>query len=237
MNYRIGVTAVSCLVLGGCGLFQTKDDAVDHGSVIRTTTKPDGSIERVENLSDQAAYYRAKSEIAGKPLFRMACPAEGCKFASLEVSSPNSAGDIAAPAPPPKVENAVVGVVRELKEGILGLAPIAAPVAIVQGMARYGTRIANRFGDSIDTIATNVSRPNQVTVTGSNSAASVNGPATSTGPNSGAQSGNTGRINSNDANQTNSHNPVTDARRDCRGGQGGQGGTTGEGGSAAGGTC
>lgn len=136
--------------------------------------------------SDYSYYAEAKAAAAAKPLFEMECPSEGCIVKALRVNNPNSAADaIAAPAPPPRVEHAVVGVMREAKEMLLGLAPSA--VGIVG--AKTVAKVFDSFGSTSVAIANKIQAPVVVTppanqtvnVTGNNSAGAIGGAATSTG--------------------------------------------------------
>jgi hypothetical protein len=196
---RFCAAAIAAIVLAGCNTLP--DQATDHGSVVKTTVKQDGAREVIENKSDYAAYASAKLELAGKPLFKLTCPPSGCVLASLEVSAPGTGGELAAPAPPPKVEHPFVGAVRETKELLLGLQPLA--IAATSG--HFVARVFDSFGRSSESIASRIQAPApSIVVNGNNSAAAAGGTASSTGANSGPQSGNSGRVNSNDANTTNS---------------------------------
>jgi hypothetical protein len=158
-------------VLSGC----TTPPAT-HGSIITTDG---GKI--TENRSDYANYTQAKLALAAKPLFELECPTEGCVLKALRVNNPNSGGDIAAPAAPPKIESAAVGVAREFKETLLGVTPLA--IAYTTG--KTVQRIFESANAANVSIASRIQapQPNQtINVTGSNSAAAFGGPATSTGP-------------------------------------------------------
>jgi hypothetical protein len=210
--------------LAGCS--SLPDQATEHGSVTRTVVKRDGSREVTENASDYAAYTKAKLELAGKPLFRLTCPTTGCVIASLEVSAPNSGGDLAAPAAPVKVEHAAVGIARELKETVLGLQPLAVATTV----GRTVTRVFDSFGRSNEMIAARIQAPQpNVIVNGNNSAASAGGTAASTGP-----------VATTTTNTTTTTTTTDSNNRTCSGGAAAPGGGTttgGAGGSSPGGTC
>jgi hypothetical protein len=159
------------LALTGCAT-----PPATHGSVITTDG---GGV--TENRSDYANYTQAKLALATKPLFEMECPTEGCVIKSLKVNNPNAGGDIAAPAAPPKVESAAVGVAREFKETLLGLTPLA--VAYTTG--KTVQRIFESSNATSVSLASRIQAPqaNQtINVTGSNSSAAFGGSASSVGP-------------------------------------------------------
>src|SRR4051794_40059528 len=64
MKYRLAVAVAAAAMLAGCNTLPK--EATDHGSVVKTTEKKDGAKETIENLSDYAAYTKAKAELAGK---------------------------------------------------------------------------------------------------------------------------------------------------------------------------
>jgi hypothetical protein len=103
---HIAVGIVS-FVMAGCS---TMPDAVDQGSVVKTTVKTDGSKDIIENLSDYAIYAKHAGE--KQPLFEMTCPANGCVLASLKVNSPDSGSKLAGP---PKSTSAIMA------EGFMGM--------------------------------------------------------------------------------------------------------------------
>jgi hypothetical protein len=147
-----------------------------HGSIITT----DGG-KVTENRSDYANYTQAKLALATKPLFEMECPAEGCVIKSLKVNNPNAGGDIAAPAAPPRIESAAVGVAREFKETLLGMTPLA--IAYTTG--KTVQRIFESSNAANVSLASRIQAPqaNQtINVTGSNSSAAFGGAASSVGP-------------------------------------------------------
>lgn len=113
MKYLILLFA---LLLGGCNAFAPKEDR-----------------------SDYAAYAAAITAARANPpkAFDLECPPAGCVFTRLTAYQTGGAhNDIAPPAPPPKPEHAAVGVIREVKETILGIAPFAMPVLLVNGMMK-----------------------------------------------------------------------------------------------------
>lgn len=170
-------------LLAGCA---TDPKPLDHGSVIQTTVKSDGSRTVVENRSDYGNYANTKLELARKNLFEMECPLDGCKFTRLTVANPSAGNDIAAPAPPPKIENSAVGVARELKELTLGLMP----AFMVHTAARTVSNIFSAFGGTTSDIAGKIQTPqaNVTTNTTNTNTASggsaIGGSATTTTPTS-----------------------------------------------------
>lgn len=177
------------VALAGCETIKP----AEHGSVIETTVKADGSKVIVENRSDYANYTNTKFELAKKPLFSMECPAEGCRFAKLEVANPNAGADIKEPAPPPKQESVAVGVAREIKE-TLG---ILAPVGMAATVGHTVNRIFASFGGTVTQMATTIQAP-QPNVTTTNVANTTN---TTTNTNSGNTS-NTANTNSGNTTST-----------------------------------
>lgn len=144
--YAIAILAAN--FLAGCATAP-----IEQGSIIQTKLA-DGST-RTENRSDFAAYAEAKRELASKPLFEMTCPSTGCVLASLKVNNPGAGSDLAAPAPPPKVESPLVGFMRELKETVGLLTPIG--MAGTVGHAVGGIFAA--FADSTEEIADKIQAP------------------------------------------------------------------------------
>lgn len=131
--------------------------------------------------TDYTEYAKAKLALAAKPLFELECPPEGCIVKALRVHNPHAGSDIAAPAAPPRVESAAVGVAREFKETLFGLTPFAIAYTT-------GNTVAKIFKESSQAnvaLASRIQAPqaNQtINVTGSNSAAAFGGAASSTGP-------------------------------------------------------
>lgn len=159
----------------GCKTLPT--EATEHGSI--TQTKPDGT--KVENKSDYAAYADAKLTLAKQPIISIACPPTGCVMKGLQVFAPGAGGDITAPVAPKPPENAIVGTMREIKEGVIGLAPFVLGAKVVSGFAG----IFDRFGGTTAEIASRTQAPqanNTVYVNGSNSSAAIGGSSTSRGP-------------------------------------------------------
>lgn len=173
----VAAIVVGLLALTGC---EHMPKAVEQGSV--TKTEKDGA--KIENLSDYAAYVKTKSELANKPLFEMVCPAAGCVISSLKVNNPNAAGDIAAPAPPPKQESAFVGVMREVKETVLGLQPLGIAAVVGRSVEKMADRQAaanEAIAGKIQAPAANVTTTNTSTV----NTANTNSGNTTTSTNSG----------------------------------------------------
>lgn len=145
--------------------------AVEHGSVIETTIKSDGSRVVVENRSDYANYANTKLELAKKNLFEMECPPQGCTFLKLAVANPNAGSDIKEPAAPPKVESAAVGVAREIKETI----GLAMPVAMAATVGHTVGKLFTAFGGSVESIAGKIQAPQaNVTTTNTSNVATTN---------------------------------------------------------------
>lgn len=171
-------------LLAGCA---SVPEGIEHGSVVQTVAK-DGT-RTTENRSDYAAYVVAKTQLAAAPLFKITCPTTGCNFASLEVANPHAASDIAAPAPPPKIESAAVGVMREFKEMLQS----AMPVAMAATVGHTTAKIFSAFGGSVENIAGKIQAPqaNVTTTTTSNATNNTNTNSGNTTTTSNTNSGNT----------------------------------------------
>ncbi len=176
---------ILCFLIALCAGCASTPDAIEHGSIVQTVAK-DGT-RTTENKSDYAAYVAIKAQLAAAPLFRVTCPVSGCQFASLEVANPHAATDIAAPAPPPKIESSAVGVAREFKEALLGLAPVAMAATVGNTVGK----IFSAFGGSVENIAGKIQAPqaNVTTTTTSNATTNTNSGNTTTTSNT--NSGNT----------------------------------------------
>jgi hypothetical protein len=196
---KLFLVCLLTLFFTGCA---SMPDAIEHGSIVQTVAK-DGT-RTTENRSDYSQYVATKAQLAAAPLFKLTCPASGCMIASLEVANPHAARDIAAPAPPPKIESAAVGVMREFKEALLGLAPIGMAATVGHTTAK----IFSAFGGSVESIAGKIQAPQaSVTTTTSNATTNTNSGNTSTTSNT--NSGNTISTTTTTTNPQTTPTPVT----------------------------
>lgn len=135
MNHVLKLLAAAfvALTLSACA---TTGSAPEEGtSVIKTVTRPDGSVEKVENLTDYAAYARQASSEA-KPLFEMSCPETGCIIKSLKVNAPSD-NKTAIAAPPKTVGMAIT-------EGFFSLGRDAIAIGVPWAM---GAKVLNKAFD------------------------------------------------------------------------------------------
>lgn len=170
---RVVIALAMLLTSAGCETFAPK--AVEQGSVIQTRQ---GDKVVTENRSDYATYVAAKQNPA--KLFEFKCPPSGCNFVEFVAYQTGGGGDI---PPPPKTEapqHPVVGFMREVKETLLGVAPI---VLGIQGFKYFSHSV-----DSVANIANNVANNSHpistVFVSGSGNSAAVGGSANSSNPTS-----------------------------------------------------
>lgn len=105
--------------LAGCNTLPS--EATAQGSLSRTITKKDGSVETTSNKSDYAAYLDKVGE--SKPIFEMSCPASGCVIASLKVNAPNSGGKVAPPSVPKSFATAFTDGLFGLGHDVLSQTP------------------------------------------------------------------------------------------------------------------
>lgn len=183
----LALAIVVALLIAGCQHFPTP---AEHGSVIQTAK--DGT--KTENLSDNAAYYKTKLELANKPLFEMTCPTNGCMVLSLKVNNPNAANDIAAPVPTPKQESAFVGVAREFKEALVALTPLGMAGIVghtVAKMADSASRTSEAMAGKIQAPAGNSTVTNTASGGSAIGGNATNTPTTTSTSTTNTNSGNT----------------------------------------------
>lgn len=154
------------------GCSSVPEVATEQGSVVKTTTGGDGRKEVLENKSDYAVYVEARLSAMARPLFEMTCPATGCVIASLKVGHPGGGGaELSAPVPVQPPAHPVVGFMREVKETLLGLMPVA--MAATTG--HYVSKVFDSFGATNAAMAAQIQAPAPNVTIGNNSGAALGG--------------------------------------------------------------
>lgn len=169
-----------------------------------------------EDRSDYAAYAKALSDARTNPakLVEFECSPPGCNFTKfVAYQAGGASAEIKPPAPTRPPEHALVGMVRELKETVVGLAPFAAPIFLVGAAMKPMKDMAAAFAERPPTTTTNTNITNNASGTGS---VVGGGTASNTTTNNTTTTTTTTQT-------TNSNNTA----RNCQSGNGGQGTTAG----------